>query len=257
MAKKKLDSTLEFHSVLALPYNPYFKKDVGRIRKKYGIPKDTHEAQHMFSEELNQARERFYRDLHRKKAIGMVEDPFAFADIFGLFPKLRTPTNESFETDVIDLLQRFRLPLILYNTVLEYVVTLRKSCISCGWIKPYVNLEFDEHRGYPEYEVTIWGITQWTTKKQWGEIWDNEIQPDLKEYRVSKKLGNPVTVSKQMKCWSEWHHMFKVKRLTLEEIADRWDKMDAEHDNVGIDTSTISKAITEFERIVKPTNTRD
>jgi len=252
MEKRKLKATRELQRIAALPYNPYFEEDVKRIRRKHAIPPDRKGAM-----------EWFYTDYSLKH--GKMAYPLFLPK--GEYPFFETgesiaDTEVPLERDVVALLWRFRLPEMVFESVLQYVLTGDEIFLDPLVFEPNVECDFDTRKGLPELTVTITGLDPWATKKQWEEIWDCKIRPILERAKdicedvlnltePAKKRPTLGSYRKQMQVYSEWYQLSEIQGFGPTKALEKWEK---DHpDQCGhYDPSTITHAIKEFRRIITP-----
>ena len=84
-------------------------------------------------------------------------------------------------------------------------------------------------RGFPNIHAKVIGIYPWMTRKQWNQIWDENLLPYFNTYgtekdyfepqkrKISKKRHTFESLKKQMERDSEWYRMVEIENLPLPE----------------------------------------
>lgn len=250
----KSEAGLQLEQVAAMPYNPYLKEEVQKIRQKYSIPKDYEKACDWF---------------YHEHAPGNLKSIFSLFSPGARDPILRSETGEDLyetevplEQDVWRLLLQFRLPLYVFRNLLLYILTNDEIWIDIVAFAPKIEFATDFKRGLPDLKVTITRLGAWTTKKQWDELWYRKVEPEVARLRsvyeemlgaidLPKKRSTLKSYREQMQRWAEWHQLSKIdglgpaKALTkwLNDHPDQWDRYDA---------STVTHATKRFEQIIAP-----
>ena len=158
MGEEKLEITRELQRIAVLPYNFCLEAEVQEIRRKYALPADSEEACRLF-------------ELFR---------PTWVLSVLNHVMRVRNPkpyTEAPFEPDIIELLRRFQLPPYVFARLLEYVLSNDKIYLGPWVLDPIVKkVEWDMRTGLLRLNVTIWGLTPWTTKQQWSSLWDERVK---------------------------------------------------------------------------------
>jgi hypothetical protein len=126
------------------------------------------------------------------------------------------------------------------------------------WVKPLLLSE------EVELSVHIYGINSHFLKKQWEQIWDDEVKPKINKYRKEElaipeigKQPRKITLERlknQMEKWSEWYQLTKIQDLTAEEALGKWEEKHADEltSDDQVESSALLKAVKEFEEIITP-----
>lgn len=276
MGKEKLGATRQFQRIAALPYNPYFEKEVKQIRQKYAIPTDGKKAREWLSylEHKLKYSEWGYPLFTPKAKDSFLEGKEARTITEVLESKeARTiyPIEVLVGLEALILLQRFRLPKYVFRNVHQYVLTGYKIMLDPSRLAPKVEFELNViTKGLPEWKVTITGLGPWATKKQWAEIWDSKVKQRVEEARktceevdgiaeLGRKRATLEAYSEQMRRWSEWYQLSEIQRLGPKQALDKWlldeDRADQWNPDEPFALSTVTKAIDEFRDIITPLQT--
>jgi len=187
---KQVEATRQLQRITALPYNPHFEEEVKKLRQKYAVPEDSIEASRWFASHW----------LPYGKSANALSSAFkgSFATPVGDFvthvviPEIAaravdtiTDTKVPLEREILLILLRYRLPLTMFPAILEYVLTDRKEWLQPELQRPTMMSELDFSKGEPEFTVIVNHLTSRTTKKQWEQIWKDEVKPKLDSLRVS------------------------------------------------------------------------
>lgn len=259
MEMKKGLSTKRLMRIAALPYNHFFGNEVQKIRKEYAIPADYKEAWDWFFQE---------HAASGLRAAWSLFDPNPL--LMNATAKTIYHTEVPLEKDIVLVMIKFQLPSYVFFRVLQYVLLNDIRCLDPQVFAPNATFEPDTRRGLPEWKITVTGITPWTTKGQWDEIWAminqfDEFWDEFEDGRMKKvieilKLGRstkrPTVESyrKQMKRWSEWYQLCVIQGMSAVKALDKWEKDHPEQidpDNP-IDPSTVTRAVKDFQEIIRP-----
>ncbi|MFC2003865.1 hypothetical protein ACFLV4_08015 [Chloroflexota bacterium] len=169
MAKEELKLTKELQRIAALPHNHFFEEEAQKLRQEYAIPADYMEAWDWFFQ------------VHAASGLR------AAWPLFDTNPLLMNATAKTvydtevpLEEDIVLLMKHFRLPAHVFYRLLQYVLLNDKQFLDPQLFAPHVEFEPDPRRGLPEWKLTITGISPWTTKIQWDEIWDDAVKKAVK-----------------------------------------------------------------------------
>ena len=249
--------TWRLKCISALPYNPNFAEEVTKLRQKYQIPGDSDKASRWFLRLLKK---------YEKSAYAMSFDKDEFPSLADRALENVLQTEIPIELDILMLLKRYCLPLGMYFMVTEHVLSGIEVWLYPFLPRPKSKCEFDFTRGEPELKATITGITFLTTKKEWDFIWDNRVKQYLKALRAqllgvtepANKRTTLLSLAGQIKRWSEWYQLVEIEGLPIGKALRRWEGSHPEQVPAnGFDESTVSKAISEFRKIITPISIKD
>ena len=278
MGKGKLETTRQLQRIVALRYNPFFEEFAKQIRQEYAIPENSTEAQDWFKDLLGRYKKSafgfFFKSFFEKGTLPFATGAFALGNIGSTYHPWVAPrelnemnsiidTEVPFERHILAVLPRFGVPFAMYFVIIRYVLTGNKSWLHPLWLQPEVECEFDLKTGQPWLKVTIPGLGPWTTKKQWDEIWDNNIKLYLKALgevlgttQPSRKRATFLSLEKQIKRYAEWYQLSEEQGLGPTPALEMWyNSHPDERDKY--DVSAITHAITEFREIITPTAIED
>ena len=258
MVKKNLEATQQLKRIAALPYNPNAKDDIKVIRERYGLDKLNTE----------QAFEWYENQIKRNQSRGLIKSAYAY-----LFPD-RFPDRASeiqqvmegpfdtqipVEKDIGDFMARYQIPLRAFLDVLNYVCRGNLEDVWRHWHSPSVEYVQELQDAVFNLKITIRNITAWTTKKEWEEIWNKDILPLRETSRELLGVEGPLpkratleSMDRKMKRSSQWYQL-SLNGLTIREVLDQWsEKYKEQVPEKGIDESTVTKDINEFQQIITP-----
>lgn len=269
MGKQKLEVTRQLQRIAALPYNLIFEEEAKKIRQKYAIPQ--HGAADWFRQYWHKYGKSATALLGAFKGprlvpgtvgwMGVTDDELAAKAVDSI-----TDTKVPLEREILLLLSRFGLPLRMFQAVLEYILEDDRRWLHLSVLEPAVRLTVSVREGELELMVTI-RLTHLTTKKHWKEIWDEQIEPELKQMRLAYKeeygIGDPgrkrttlVAFAEQMKRWSEWYRLSEVEGLGPTKALVKWEE-ECSDERGKFDQSTVTHAIKDFEEIITPIAIKD
>ncbi|MFC1874096.1 hypothetical protein ACFLYX_02205 [Chloroflexota bacterium] len=244
--------TQQHHRIAALPFNPFFEEEANKLRQKYSIPEDGKEAWRWLEGMLHR---------YDKTAFALFFNERESRSFGGLAVKRINDTEVPLEREILIVLRRFGLPQRLFRNIQTYVVTGDRLWLDLRLMQPKVKVRSDFEKGQ-EITVTISGLSLWTTKQQWGDIWNRNVKEELEITKrdmkdmfgvvePSRKQATPETLYGQMQRWSEWYQLSEVQGLRPSEALDEWEEAHPEQRG-DYDLSTVTKAITEFREILNP-----
>lgn len=240
MGKQKLEVTRQLQRIAALPFNPFFKEEARRIRENFGIPGEQKEAVYWLK--------KYKQAYERRKTRGNIA-------------KSTIPLHK----EILALLSRFGvpLPLIEFNLLEIYIVYPIDPLLHLSIMgAPFVYIRPDPTVGLPYMKVEVYGISMWTTKKDWERVWDNKVNKEVREMKVQhreitgesapgRKGMSLESLYNRMERWSEWYRLSEVEDLGPTKALVKWEE---EHsDERGkFDQSTVTHAIKDFKEIITP-----
>jgi hypothetical protein len=268
MGKEKLEGTRQLPRIVALAFNPYSRHDVWKLRQKYLVPefgafcppyettgtalKKTWKWYRAYIKDYDKCAPTRYAHRYGKSKSSSKEGR-GFKGILN--------TEVPFERELIALLERYQLPLILFDNLLLYALTEWPFAFSRHAVGPSVKMESDLAKIWPVLTVTVNRIGPWTTKKQWVDIWDNKIKHKLMELKETlrqhvdiEEPGRKRASREILHRWLQWFMLSEMTGLGPAKALDEWEQ---EHpDQKGIfDQSTVTHGIAEFREIITPIDT--
>jgi hypothetical protein len=254
----QLESTLQLKRLVAMEYNPYLLKDIKTIRARHGLD-------NMSPDEAWEYYEREMRRHHHRSSLDYWEKFRSKKD-----GKIHARTMEHFldynieiEKDIALLLSKYSLPNVAFITIFESVLSGQPASIhprgfqpTFNWPKPGMWKYLDTYRT----TLSINNVRPWISKKDWLNLWNEEIGPFIKEWskwlglnRYSRKM-NLNSLVQQMKRNYEWYELSEIQGLGPERALVKWeeDNPDKINPDKPIDLSTVLKAIKEFRKIITP-----
>ena len=256
MKKEQLQANRQLQRIAALPYNHYIEQECKKIRQKYTFSGLNEEK----------AYEHYFQQVkkYRKSAYPLFSTDNVFA-----FLEPTYETEVPLEQEVLTLLRRFQLPVHAFLSVLLYIVTGRKSWLfELLFASPEVKVIWDYKKALSVANVTITGLNLWTTKKQWEQIWDNEVKQKVnamrkaleRQYGVSELGRKRCTLeayNEQIHRWWEWYQLSEIEGLGPKRALNKWEESHPEsrpkkNKRREFDLSTVTKAIKDFGDIITP-----
>jgi hypothetical protein len=195
----------------------------------------------------------YFNEAHKYDPVVVTLDPFTLAQ-----KEKRIKSAQWYDSDMplekiaLELVKKFGLPIRAIRYISHYVLDGDNR-----WIRNPIFAEAVPIQPLFDSDLhCIMLIDPWTTKKQWAEIWDTSIKPALDSMQA--KVGKPQrrrmstdSWDEQMKRWSEWHELILTKRLTQQKAIEEWEAKHIEQWGK-YDISTVSKAVRDFEKLIKP-----
>jgi len=164
------------------------------------------------------------------------------------------------DEDMRKLITRFGIPAYMEFFIKRYLISNNTEWLSPDLLKPYVMLDITIKKGIPQLHIQIFGLYPWNTRKQWNEIWDQEIITSLREamndeehfnnWESARKRRTLTSLAKQIKRDAEWYKIVEIDNLPLKTALYKWIYEHPEDTN--IDDSTVSKAVSSFRDIITP-----
>jgi hypothetical protein len=239
--KGKLKITRQLQRMAALPYNYFLRDMLVRIRNSYSIPKESEQAYEWFSEYIVA----YFGKGFTKGIVNPMELVIQ-----------HTPLGEELKS----VASQFGLPGICVRNLLLYLLDSDQNSLLI-FDRPVVNIERSAEGGMPTLDVTLLRITPWMNRKDWDNIWLNQVRIKVDELKTNnpehkdfaKKRSTIHAYEEQMKRYAEWYELVELKGLPIGKALREWE---GSHPNEvtpeGIDESTVSKAVKEFREIITP-----
>jgi len=137
-------------------------------------------------------------------------------------------TEVPLEQAILMLLLEFGLPLGLFPLVLRHVLEpdkdFRQLLLSSPWVTVKWAVDFQTLQAVMGFSVNVITVGPWINRKQWMDIFDTHIQPDLQEVtklfekvqgvkKPTRKRGTLESYIEQMRRYSEWYRLSEIEGL--------------------------------------------
>jgi hypothetical protein len=263
MKDYQLASRRQLQRIAAIPYNPYLKKEVYRIRKKYGVGNFPSDREKLFPEGSTV-------ENHQLISMGISRRSLTTQEVKkveAIVEKLLQDKESSLERDIALLMSSFRLPYqLLHFVVLLILVGQEKNwrVLAPKSLGLQIEIESALDPELPALEARVSNIRPWTTSKDWAKLWDQvrlemervgsypeDMVPESQAYlaRPGRKRSTLEAYKEQMKRYSEWYEL--SNKEGPEKALMEWEQSHPEL--IGkFDTSTLSRAVQEFRQIITP-----
>lgn len=265
MEKEKLSKTTrQLQRIAALPYNPFFEREINDIRRKYEIPEDAAVAKNWFRSLLWKYKKSTFAFLFKLSSerlpYGVFSLPHDLAayEIINLEEGLKHEvsaearemktlfeTEVPLERDILLLIQRFGLPDAIYFLTLQYLLTGNKEWIDLLQIRPYAHCIFGMETGEIGLRVTITGLYPWTTREEWDDLWEGTVKDSLEDLdaficgrKFHRKRSLSESLYRRFKRWSESY------QSSLDRQMKRWSEW---YQMVEVDGKSLKTALGRWE----------
>lgn len=232
-----------------MPHNHYFKEAIKKARKSLGLREEG-------IANSNEAK----KWLH--KHLGLPAPLLPNVDYIPLWMVLIPSSYEGMKHSKIALWQQskeladeFYLPVRMYKNIGLFIVTNDEALLT-SWTGLDVVIAPDRSTGTLQFSVTVEGIDNWTTQKQWTDAWKTWVQP-LQEILGPIHKGRRRTpglgLKEQMTRWSQWNQIsIEEHTKNPEKILSVWEDGFSHQPIHHYDASEVTYALDEIEKLSKP-----